>query len=322
MTKAALKRLWIVLFAIPIVFVPFVCLAHPGGTDASGGHYDRSTGEYHYHHGYPAHQHVNGVCPYENSTQTPYPKFDSPTGETTNKNESEELNDKKADEKDRNGTISQNQETNDQDNKKLTLGDVLSFILISIASIFVAFELFVIFNGVANELYSLMFRKTMKREDLLDQKCQDLIFKLNDFQQIKNVEYSILWPRLHKEFKLAYIDALDRKYGLSNNTCFEENLIPNGVQIDNSGFPHWEEYMDRPLSDVAFSFRLNANTMVYHTVWCKVGKGMIVNAADLITYSVVPCKVCRPKLPSLSWLFQYRKIIYARYLLISRSDFI
>ena len=41
-----------------------VALAHPGSTDAAGGHYDRSTGEYHYHHGYPAHQHPSGVCPY------------------------------------------------------------------------------------------------------------------------------------------------------------------------------------------------------------------------------------------------------------------
>lgn len=39
--------------------------AHPGHTDAAGGHWDSSTGEYHYHHGYPAHQHENGICPYE-----------------------------------------------------------------------------------------------------------------------------------------------------------------------------------------------------------------------------------------------------------------
>lgn len=39
--------------------------AHPGKTDSNGGHFDRSTGEYHYHHGYPAHQHENGTCPYD-----------------------------------------------------------------------------------------------------------------------------------------------------------------------------------------------------------------------------------------------------------------
>lgn len=43
----------------------FVSFAHPGDLDENGGHYDRSTGEYHYHHGYPAHQHENGKCPYD-----------------------------------------------------------------------------------------------------------------------------------------------------------------------------------------------------------------------------------------------------------------
>ena len=42
-----------------------VVFAHPGKTDSAGGHYDRSSGEYHYHHGYPAHQHDNGTCPYD-----------------------------------------------------------------------------------------------------------------------------------------------------------------------------------------------------------------------------------------------------------------
>ena len=42
--------------------------AHPGGTDGSGGHRDNNNvsglGSYHYHHGYPAHLHIDGVCPY------------------------------------------------------------------------------------------------------------------------------------------------------------------------------------------------------------------------------------------------------------------
>lgn len=44
--------------------------AHPGRTDAAGGHWDNSTGEYHYHHGYPAHQHENGICPYDPNYST------------------------------------------------------------------------------------------------------------------------------------------------------------------------------------------------------------------------------------------------------------
>lgn len=53
------------------LFVSILCLlftlsaaAHSGRTDSKGGHYDRSTGEYHYHHGYPPHNHYNGECPY------------------------------------------------------------------------------------------------------------------------------------------------------------------------------------------------------------------------------------------------------------------
>jgi hypothetical protein len=44
--------------------------AHSGGTDANGGHWNHKTGEYHYHHGYSAHQHPGGVCPYDTSTSS------------------------------------------------------------------------------------------------------------------------------------------------------------------------------------------------------------------------------------------------------------
>ncbi|MBQ6381378.1 MAG: YHYH domain-containing protein [Clostridia bacterium] len=62
-----MKNKRIILLAV-ILFMCFalgiLTFAHPGNTDEYGGHYDRSTGEYHYHHGYPAHQHINGECPY------------------------------------------------------------------------------------------------------------------------------------------------------------------------------------------------------------------------------------------------------------------
>lgn len=49
----------------------FSVMAHPGGTDNKGGHTDHSTGEYHYHHGEIAHDHIDTdgdmvlECPYE-----------------------------------------------------------------------------------------------------------------------------------------------------------------------------------------------------------------------------------------------------------------
>lgn len=59
----------IVLCAVILFIIP--AYAHSGMTDANGGNYER--GEYHCHNGYPAHQHVNGKCPYD---------FDYRKGET------------------------------------------------------------------------------------------------------------------------------------------------------------------------------------------------------------------------------------------------
>lgn len=56
----------IILFVLIIIMLLLpLSLAHQGKTDSYGGHYDTSSGEYHYHHGYSAHQHINGLCPYE-----------------------------------------------------------------------------------------------------------------------------------------------------------------------------------------------------------------------------------------------------------------
>lgn len=51
-----------------------IAQAHSGRTDSQGGHHDYKNksglGSYHYHHGYPAHLHPNGVCPYDNANAT------------------------------------------------------------------------------------------------------------------------------------------------------------------------------------------------------------------------------------------------------------
>lgn len=65
--KAALS----VLLVILLFMLAITAAAHPGSTDEDGGHVDRSTGEYHYHHGYPAHNHYDVDddgqidCPYD-----------------------------------------------------------------------------------------------------------------------------------------------------------------------------------------------------------------------------------------------------------------
>ena len=67
-----MKHILSILLAALLLFTS--TYAHPGGTDGQGGHIDHSSGEYHFHHGYPAHQHPNGTCIYE---------FDDKTGQNS-----------------------------------------------------------------------------------------------------------------------------------------------------------------------------------------------------------------------------------------------
>jgi hypothetical protein len=70
------KVFTVLLIALIVLQFPLFVFAHSGRTDSKGGHYDHSTGEYHYHHGYSAHDHYDmdgdGTidCPYEEKQQT------------------------------------------------------------------------------------------------------------------------------------------------------------------------------------------------------------------------------------------------------------
>lgn len=66
------KRILLILALILTLCT--TAIAHPGRTDDRGGHYDHDTGQYHYHHGYEAHQHTGGTCPFD---------FDDKTGENS-----------------------------------------------------------------------------------------------------------------------------------------------------------------------------------------------------------------------------------------------
>lgn len=51
--------------SVLLLLFPASVFAHAGRTDANGGHFNSKTGDYHYHHGWPAHYHTNGECPYD-----------------------------------------------------------------------------------------------------------------------------------------------------------------------------------------------------------------------------------------------------------------
>ena len=71
-----MKRL--ITIIIIILLLPLAVTAHPGSLDSNGGHYNRKTGEYHYHSGI----HKYGTSS-SSTTQTYYPYTPKPTMSAT-----------------------------------------------------------------------------------------------------------------------------------------------------------------------------------------------------------------------------------------------
>lgn len=77
-----IRAVWLILICILIMFCSFIASAHPGRTDANGGHWDRKTGIYHFHTGeYAGHSssdsssyktHEPFTPPYKPQAENPY----------------------------------------------------------------------------------------------------------------------------------------------------------------------------------------------------------------------------------------------------------
>lgn len=79
-----MKKIFLAISAFAMIAsVVLISYAHSGRTDGAGGHTDHSTGEYHYHHGCPAHDHydMDGDgdidCPYEYDNRTDHGSLNS-----------------------------------------------------------------------------------------------------------------------------------------------------------------------------------------------------------------------------------------------------
>ena len=70
------KTLFVLFAAFTATLFILTSFAHSGGTDSQGGHH-KDNGDYHYHHGYPAHDHydtnedgIADYCPYDYEDDT------------------------------------------------------------------------------------------------------------------------------------------------------------------------------------------------------------------------------------------------------------
>lgn len=80
-----MKRLFTFCIVLVVLSAGFA-YAHSGRTDSKGGHHVGGTSEYHYHHGYPAHDHPNGECRYDFKDISNSSSSSSSKSQSTNSN--------------------------------------------------------------------------------------------------------------------------------------------------------------------------------------------------------------------------------------------
>lgn len=286
-----------------------VASAHPGRTDGRGGHYNSATGEYHYHHGYRAHQHTDldgdgkADCPYN---------FDDQTGARSGTSSSKTAS-----------VTAYSAQAPAEEKQKVTFWS-----LIPLAILLFPFAMPVIIFVLS--LAKAPFRRKKERLATLNQCMRDLNDILptdqnkEEYDSLRlarpamceelRAQYDVLCGRkrlydglvpictnylktyitdltvrtskFQREHRAEYFTAIGRATG-----------IPNGCYVGEDGLPHSTIY------DIYTFYSSNQN--IYHSSGCRYANvAHPVNAATVEKYRMRPCRVCNPHF-DITWYYAY-----------------
>lgn len=153
-----MKKTTSLILAIIICFLSFSLsvFGHSGRTDSNGGHWNHSTGEYHWHHGYSAHQHQDRDgdgykewCPYKNSNSTSNNNAGSNSNNSGNSGNFGNSN-----------ASSSTSTTNKTNNSKYSAGDIFGIIIgVVVLVLMVGYYAF----GIGRIIFEAIKEKIKKR---------------------------------------------------------------------------------------------------------------------------------------------------------------
>lgn len=286
-----------VLFAA-VILLPIATSAHKGKTDAYGGHYDRSTGEYHYHHGFEAHQHydINGDgvpdCPYDFEDRTNHTSGTS-SGSSRSSGITSETKPPEF------FTVVKEVEVpvyRVPDWVYWSLPILLFFILLLALLLHSRNKDLSELRSRADEEIELERKKIATLQKSLDSLSGEAgqLRKQIAVEKSKIVEnYRII---LNREIKDRMKNDIGESY-----LCSLANAPPNS-SVDEFGMPHCIVH-----GNDIFLFYVSS-TGKYHTIYCHHAKGCKeINALQIKNSKskLSPCFVCSPKLPDTDWVFRY-----------------
>lgn len=295
-----------------------IVFAHPGRTDSSGGHWNHSTGEYHYHHGYPAHQHVDGVCPYDYDNKTSYNDETSESEHSANPNQS-----------------SYSYEDDYEENK------INAEEIAACAFVLIPFALILYFFGGKEERNR---EKTARKIESNKRNTDETKKPSHDVWKLETIipEYSQMQiPNSdHQQETDAFVNASnsnEKIWSITNNDHLHENTdrqislddfnqnqeayyrktyslktkeeiarmcgMPEGVNLSEYGFPYSYDISGKD----AYTFYISKNGKCFHR---KKGCGNAYISLNAVQISArKPCKTCKPHIPDLLWYYTYLNVL-------------
>lgn len=190
------KQKAFVLLLLVFLLIPSLTFAHAGKTDEFGGHYDYNTGEYHYHHGYPAHQHTDGICPYDFDDKTNHDSSSGSGSSSSNRSEytTETTTERITGTTSSSNTDKKNSTSNKEDKKPMTAFTKFAIFYIVISLIIIAVLIYFLkdktnFNK-SLEKENLEFKDELRHTKLELHQANDVIRTLvenRSLYQISNV---------------------------------------------------------------------------------------------------------------------------------------
>lgn len=277
MRKTLLTIFAIVFLTVSLVSVPF---AHPGRTDAEGGHWDHSTGEYHYHHGYPAHQHIDGVCPYDFDDQTNHgsgSNSDSASSKGSSQKTSEE---------------SSKQEENDG------LGSTI--ICVACLSLF---ALAAFFDDLGTP-QSRKRKKVKRTYSSQNPSIRQTPIPKKEWSITNNdhlIQPKTTPPPIEQFSESTRLHYQEKYGGKSRNEIARLCGMPINVYISKENLPCSND------PKAQYTFYISAKGNAYHKKEGCSNAFIKVNAASLVAHH--PCKICKPVRPDLLWFHKYLNVL-------------
>lgn len=309
--------------------------AHPGRTDENGGHTNHSTGEYHFHHGYPAHQHsdTNGDgildCPYSYSNNTT----------NTNKSSSSATRSAPDNSYSSSGSTFATKPTELKVDNSLSastnkLDDSNSKLAITVADTNAEFVILVIGSGIVLSLFLSAQAKSIRdkysrnafSETSLnqEQESQNRIIEIDKENREEGLMAQPNAEQLNKEHLDNQVILCEEKISIiyeykeysiksshKKESCVTSvlNMVgaPEGAYVDSSGMPHM---MDASGSDMYILYL--SSTKKYHTKQCRYAYGCApINMRKIQQnrYKYMPCALCTPFLFDTDWVDRYQKLI-------------